>query len=80
MNYIIEIIGALIVFPFIIVEAIFKLFLLIAIPAYSILVAIVYPIIPRKEQLLRRINKLWKYSKKFKQGFYAGKLFQYWQV
>lgn len=80
INFIIELIGTLILFPFLIVEAIVKLFLLIAIPICTIIIGIVYPLIPNKVKILKVLNNLWKYSRKFKQGFYNGKLFQYWQV
>lgn len=80
LDYIIEIIGALIVIPFMIIESVFKLFLLITVPICTIIIGIVYPLIPNRVKILKVLNNLWKYSKKFKQGFYTGKLFQYWQV
>ena len=80
MNFIIELVGVILVLPFIIIETLFKLFLIIALLIVAIVGAIVYPIIPNKQKFLKLMHKLWKYATKFKQGYITGHWFEYWQV
>lgn len=79
MEITIRLVGALITLPFIALEAVIKSIMYILYFPIVLGVAIIYPIIKIKWNL-NWLKKWYKYSTKWKKGFYAGHIYNLWRV
>lgn len=78
MKYLIETIGMLITFPFMAIEAVVKLVLLILCLPISLLVAIFYPLI--KNLNIYWVEKVYNYATRWHKGFYTARIFKLWRI
>ena len=80
METTIELVGTLITLPFMALEAVIKSIMYILYFPIVLSIAIIYPIIKIKKWNLDWVKKWYKYSTKWKKGFYAGHIFNLWRI
>ena len=80
METTIALVGALITLPFIALEAVIKLVMCILYFPIVLGIAIIDPTIKIKKWGLDWVEKWYKYSTKWKKGFYTGNIYNLWKV
>ena len=80
MEITIVLVGALITLPFMALEAVIKSVMYILYFPIVLGIAIIYPIIKIKKWSLDWVNKWYKYSTKWKKGFYATYIYNLWRI
>ena len=78
METTIKLVGMIITLPFIVLEAMIKGIMCIRYFPLTLCMAIIYPLIKRKDLSLAK--KWWKYSTTWKGGFYSGYIYKLWEV
>ena len=80
MKTTIILVGALITLPFMALEAVIKSVMYILYFPIILSIAIIYPIIRIKKWNLDWVKKWYKYSTKWKKGFYAEYIYNLWKI
>lgn len=78
MKTTIELVGIIIVLPFIALEAIIKGVMYILYFPLVLCIAIIYPLIKRRD--FNWVEEWWKYAITWKKGFYCGYIYKLWKV
>ena len=78
MKTTIELVGTIITFPFLALEAMIKVIMCILYFPLVLGIAIIYPLIKRKD--LSWTEKWWEYATTWKKGFYSGYIYKLWKI
>ena len=70
--------GIIITLPFVALEAMIKGIMCILYFPLTLVIAIIYPLIKRRD--LSWTEKWWKYATTWKKGFYSGHISTLWEV
>ena len=73
-----KIAGVIILLPIVALEAIIKGIMCILYFPLTLCIAIIYPLIKRKD--LSWAKRWWKYATTWKKGFYSGYIYKLWEV
>lgn len=78
MKTTIKLVGIIITLPFVALEAMIKGIMCILYFPLTLVIAIIYPLIKRRD--LSWTEKWWKYATTWKKGFYSGHIYRLWEV
>ena len=78
MKTTIELVGTIITFPFLALEAMINVIMCILYFPLVLGIAIIYPLIKRKD--LSWTEKWWEYATTWKKGFYSGYIYKLWKI